>query len=195
MYYHIAGPLAKLEPTFAVIDVQGLGYLIKIPLGTYEAIKGATEAKLFIHYHTTEDSQTLYGFAAEEDRQIFQMLISVSGVGPSIGLMALSQMRSKEIATAIMTDNSAALTRIKGLGAKTAQRLTLELKGKMLKTSVMDPDNLSAPATHNTERDDALLALVALGLQKAAAEKALEAIMKTEPNLGAAELIRRALKR
>ena len=105
-----------------------------------KAAKSET-AKLFTHLHVTEDAHTLYGFAAEEDKTVFQTLICVSGVGPAIGLMALSQMKAREVATAISTGNAAALTRIKGLGAKTAQRLTLELKDKMLKVFAGEPAN------------------------------------------------------
>jgi len=201
MYAYLEGRLAVLDPTFVVLDVSGVGYHLRVPLTTYEALKGAPaeRVKLFVHLQVAEDAHTLYGFAAEEDKAVFQTMITVSGVGPAIGLMALSQMKAREVATAISTGNAAALTRIKGLGAKTAQRLTLELKTKMLK--VFSGESLSSVGGGTFEklppsnRDEALSALVTLGIARATAEKSVDQILADDAGLSIEEIIRRALRR
>lgn len=195
MYAYIEGKLAQLDPTYAVVDAGGVGYMIRIPLTTYELVKAAPaeNTKLYIHHHVTEDSQTLYGFFTEEDRNIFQTFITASGVGPAIGLAALSQMKGRDIAQAIVTGNAAVLQRIKGLGAKTAQKLMLDLKTKMLKTISAEPGQISSFGNNN--RDEALTALVTLGIPRAMAEKSLDTILKDEPDLTTEELIRRSLRR
>lgn len=198
MYAYLEGRLAQLDPSFAVLDVGGVGYLLRIPLTTYEAIKsaGGASVKLFTHFHVTEDAHTLFGFAAEEDRTVFQTLITVSGVGPGIGLMALSQMKAREVATAVSTGNAAALTRIKGLGAKTAQRITLELKTKMLKVFASEPGALSASMPiGNANREEALTALTTLGIARAQAEKSVDALLEDDPSLSVEQLIRLSLRR
>jgi Holliday junction DNA helicase RuvA len=201
MYAYLEGLLVQLDPTFVVLDVQGVGYHLRVPLTTYEALKAAVNerVRLFVHLQVAEDAHTLYGFAAEEDKLVFQTMITVSGVGPAIGLMALSQMKAREVATAISTGNDAALTRIKGLGAKTAQRLTLELKTKMLKVFQSDPlSSVGAGAAGKvvpTQRDEALAALVTLGIARTAAEKSVDQLLSKDPGLSTEELIRGALKR
>ena len=197
MYAYIEGNIAQLEPTHTIIDVHGVGYLIRIPVTTFDVLRNSADkkARVYVHHHVTEDAHTLFGFATEEDKLIFQTLISVSGVGPSIGLMALSQMKGREVATAISTGNAVALTRIKGLGAKTAQRLTLELKTRMLKVFTAQPGDA---LTHggNNSREEALTALVTLGITKTAAEKTLDTILKTDgPDQTVEDLIRKALRR
>jgi Holliday junction DNA helicase RuvA len=195
MYAYIEGRLASLDPAFAVLDTGGVGYLIRIPATTYDQVKANTgeKTKLYTHHHVTEDSQTLYGFYSEEDRNIFQTFITASGVGPAIGLAALSQMKGRDIAQAIVTGNAAVLQRIKGLGAKTAQKLMLDLKTKMLKTITLEPGQTAGFGNNN--RDEALTALVTLGIPRAMAEKSLDTILKEEPDLTTEELIRRSLRR
>ena len=196
MYAYIKGKVARLEPTHIVIDAGGVGYYIRIPVTTYEVVKGQEESQIFTHHHVAEDAHTLYGFATEEDKVIFQTLISVSGVGPGTALMALSQMRGREVANAIMTGNLAALQRIKGLGVKTAQRLTLELKTKMLKVLSSEPGSLQMPAMPNSNREEALNALVTLGIARPNAEKTLEAIVAEKgEDLAVEDYIRLALRR
>lgn len=202
MYAYLQGRLAQLDPSFAVLDVGGVGYLLRIPLTTYEALKGLAPegVKLFTHLQVAEDAHTLFGFAQEEDKVVFQTLISVSGVGPGIGLMALSQMKAREVATAISTGNAAALTRIKGLGAKTAQRLTLELKTKMLKVFAGEgpgtaADVLAGGAAASSVREEALAALVTLGIARTVAEKAVDQQLEADPNTSIENLIRGALRR
>lgn len=195
MYAYIEGKLASLDPTHAVLDAGGVGYMIRIPLTTFDHIKTASpeRVRLYTHFHVTEDSHTLYGFYTEEDRNIFQTLITASGVGPGTGLAALSQMKGKDVAQAIVTGNSAVLQRIKGLGAKTAQKITLDLKTKMLKTISLEAGQMASFGNNN--REEALTALVTLGIPKAMAEKSLDAILKEDPDLSTEELIRRSLKR
>lgn len=196
MFAYIEGRLASLDPTYAVLDANGIGYMIRIPMTTYEQVKaqGPTEkTRLYIHYHVTEDAHTLFGFQSEEDRNIFQTLITASGVGPAMGIAALSQMKGRDLAQAIMTGNVAALQRIKGMGAKTAQKITLDLKTKMLKTISLEPGQMVSLGNNN--REEALTALVTLGIPKAMAEKSLDGILKDEPDLSTEELIRRSLRR
>ena len=197
MYAYIKGKIARLDPTHAVIDVGGVGYFIRIPVTTFEALKGQEEGHIFTHHHVTEDAQTLFGFVTEEDKVIFQTLISVSGVGPGTALMALSQMKGREVANAIMTGNIPALQRIKGLGAKTAQRLILELKAKMLKVLASEPGSLQMPMmTANSNREEALAALVTLGIARATAEKTIETIVHEKGDaLAVEDYIRLALRR
>ncbi len=197
MYAYIEGRLASLDPTYAVLDAGGVGYMIRIPLTTYDAVKAtpaaAEKTRLYTHQHVTEDAHTLYGFFTEEDRNIFQTLITASGVGPGTGLAALSQMKARDVAQAIVTGNVAVLQRIKGLGAKTAQKMALDLKTKMLKTISLDPGQMVTFGNNN--REEALTALVTLGIPKAMAEKSLDSILKEEPDLSTEELIRRSLRR
>jgi holliday junction DNA helicase RuvA len=203
MYAYFEGRLAHLEASLAIIDCNGVGYALRIPLTTYDAFKGTpkdTIIKLYAHQQVSEDSQLLYGFATEEDKLIFQTLISASGVGPAIGLTALSQLSGQELASAVATANLAVLQRIKGLGAKTAQKLTIELKTKMLKLVS------SSSASHSlngsgwlplppTNRQEALTALTTLGVPKATAEKQIEAIeAESGTALSVEELIRKALR-
>ncbi|HAA15960.1 MAG TPA: Holliday junction branch migration protein RuvA [Cytophagales bacterium] len=197
MIAYIHGKLAVKEPTHVILDVQGVGYHIHIPLTTYEAIRDTTgELMLHTHLHIKEDAHTLFGFKDVADRALFLDLISVSGIGPTTALVMLSSMQPKEIMQAIVYEEVATIQKVKGIGAKTAQRVILELKDKLRKAGLGDSaSSVNLGAGHNTARNEALTALVTLGIAKNAAEKTLDAVIKKHgQDLSVEDLIKLALK-
>ncbi|KYG78762.1 Holliday junction branch migration protein RuvA [Roseivirga echinicomitans] len=195
MFAYIKGKLAYKDPTFVIIDIQGVGYEIRISLNTYSHIKDEEQCKLFTYFHVKEDIQVLYGFADEAEKKLFTQLISISGIGPSIGLMFLSSLSPTEIVNAIATENVVTIQSVKGVGAKTAQRVILELKDKVGKESTdMSGGNITSSSI-NTIRNEALAALVTLGINKVAAQKSIDKILKnSEGQISLEELIKLALK-
>ncbi|MGJ1265706.1 Holliday junction branch migration protein RuvA [Sphingobacterium spiritivorum] len=193
MYEYFNGKLVFKAPTHVVLDVNGIGYYIHISLNTFSLIKDQENCKLFISFQVREDSQTLFGFATEGERQLFEHLISVSGIGPNTGRMILSSITPEEIQSAIINGQVAVIQKIKGIGPKTAQRLILELQDKLKKQG---PDALISPvATKQSVPEEALSALIMLGFVKNQAEKVLNTIINTEPDLSVEQLIKLALKR
>ncbi|WP_286859603.1 MULTISPECIES: Holliday junction branch migration protein RuvA [Sphingobacterium] len=192
MYEYFNGKLAYKAPTHVVIDVSGIGYYVHISLYTFSQIKDQENCKLFISLQVREDSHTLYGFATEGEKKLFENLISVSGIGPNTGRMILSSNTPDEIQSAIVNGQVALIQKIKGIGPKTAQRLILELQDKLKKQGV---ETLSTTIQSQSVPDEALSALVMLGFNKAAAEKVLNTILKTEANLSVEDMIKLALKR
>jgi len=192
MYAYIDGRLTFKNPAYVVVEAGGIGYHINISLNTYSALADAERCKLYTWLHVKEDAHTLYGFADEGERRLFLHLISVSGIGPNTGRMILSSITPVEIQTAIVKADLPLIQRIKGLGAKTAQRLVLELQDKLKKEGV---DSLISMPQHNTVKDEALSALVMLGFAKQTAEKTIDQILKvTEGSLSVEQLIKQALK-
>ena len=192
MYAYIDGKLTFKNPAYVVIEAGGIGYHINISLNTYSALGDAERCKLYTWLHVKEDAHTLYGFADEGERRLFLHLISVSGIGPNTGRMILSSITPVEIQTAIVKADLPLIQRIKGLGAKTAQRLVLELQDKLKKEGA---DSLISMPQHNTVKDEALSALVMLGFAKQTAEKTIDQILKvTEGSLSVEQLIKQALK-
>jgi len=192
MYAYIDGKLTFKNPAYVVVEAGGIGYHINISLNTYSALGDAERCKLYTWLHVKEDAHTLYGFADEGERRLFLHLISVSGIGPNTGRMILSSITPIEIQTAIVKADLPLIQRIKGLGAKTAQRLVLELQDKLKKEGV---DSLISMPQHNTVKDEALSALVMLGFAKQTAEKTIDQILKvTEGTLSVEQLIKHALK-
>ncbi|WP_333865630.1 Holliday junction branch migration protein RuvA [Sphingobacterium sp.] len=192
MYEYFNGKLAYKAPTHVVIDVSGIGYYVHISLYTFSQIKDQENCKLFISLQVREDSHTLYGFATEGEKKLFENLISVSGIGPNTGRMILSSNTPDEIQSAIVNGQVALIQKIKGIGPKTAQRLILELQDKLKKQGF---EALATEIQSQSVPDEALSALVMLGFNKAAAEKVLNAILKTETNLSVEDMIKLALKR
>ena len=194
MYEYIQGTIAEAAPAYAVIDAGGVGYFINISLQTYSQIENLASAKLFVHYIVREDAQMLFGFATKKERELFRLLISVSGVGGNTARMILSTYSTSELQNIIATGNAVLLKNVKGLGLKTAQKIIVELSGKML-----DLNDAGMAAVANTGSneiyDEALAALVMLGFGKAASEKVLHQIMKAEPSITVEEAVREALKR
>ena len=195
MFAYLKGKLAFQDPTFVIIDIQGVGYEVKISLNTYSKIKDKENIQLFTYYHVKEDSQTLFGFADQLEKGIFEQLISISGVGPSTGLMVLSSLSPEEVQEAIMGEDVRTIQGVKGIGAKTAQRIILELKDKIGKSSSSD-DLINIPTSGKIAiRNEALSALVTLGINKAAAQKSIEKILKeSSSDISLEEVIKLALK-
>ena len=195
MYEYITGKLAEATPTYAVVEAHGIGYFINISLKSYSEIEGKSEAKLYVHFIVREDQQTLFGFTTKLERELFRQLISVSGVGGNTARMILSTYSPRELQNIIATENAVLLKNVKGLGLKTAQKIIVELSGKMLEIGASDLMAVSTPTASRPESyDEALAALSMLGFQKSASEKVLNAIYKDNPQLSVEDAIRTALK-
>lgn len=193
MIYHIEGKLVEKTPTYAVIDCGGVGYQLHISLHTFSKIGDGEHCRLFAHLAIREDAHVLFGFADQEEKELFLDLTSVSGVGPSTARMILSSMNPAEIKQAIHTGNVSALKSVKGIGEKSAQRIIVDLKGRLSKETAGLPSNFF-PAD-NKIRGEALTALVTLGFARNVAEKALDKVLKAEGNVVSVEhLIKLALK-
>lgn len=193
MYEYISGKVAELAPTYAVIEAAGVGYYINISLQTFSAIEHCAEARLYVHFVVREDAQTLYGFAAKEERELFRALISVSGVGGNTARTILSTYSPSELRNIIATENAVLLKDVKGLGLKTAQKIIVELSGKM---AVMGQSVSAAPSSAASGiYDEAMAALTMLGFQRAASDKVLKAILKESPSIAVEEAVRQALRR
>lgn len=193
MFNHFEGKIAVKTPTYAVVDCAGVGYLLNISLNTYSKIPDTGNCRLLSHLAVREDAMVLYGFADEEEREVFRQLISVSGVGAGTARMILSSMSPAEVVSAIHAGNVAALKSIKGIGEKSAQRIIVDLKGKFGKDVTISPLQLSS--ANNKLRDEALSALVALGFARNMAEKAIDKAFKSEGNVVSVEhMIKLALK-
>lgn len=180
MIAFLDGKLAHKEPTFVLIDVNGVGYHVNISLTTYSSIKNEERCRLLTHLHVKEDSHTLYGFSGSGEKSIFLNLISISGIGPSTALMMVSSLSPSEIKDAIVREDVKLIQSVKGIGGKTAQRVILELKDKMLKDGSIDDAAIQASGgnANNTVRDEALQALTTLGIPRATAEKSLNKALK-----------------
>ena len=195
MYEYISGKLDEVSPTYAVVEAAGVGYFIHISLNTYSAIEGANEARLYVHFVVREDQQALFGFATKIERELFRRLISVSGVGGNTARMILSTYSPRELQNIIATENAVLLKNVKGLGLKTAQKIIVELSGKMLELGASDMMlQTSVTTPNNAIFDEAMAALQMLGFQKAASEKALKSIFKENPAMAVEEAVRLALK-
>ena len=196
MYEYIKGEIAELTPARVVIEAAGVGYDINISLQTYSEIEKLTEAKIYVHYIVREDAQLLYGFASKFERELFRHLLSVSGVGGNTARMILSTYSPDELRNIIATGNATLLKNVKGLGLKTAQKIIVELSGKVISVTPYEERQLLDKVQGGNEiYDEALAALTMLGFQKAASEKALKAIFQESPSIAVEEAIRTALKR
>ena len=191
MFDYFEGQITELTPTYLVLELNGIGYLLHISINTYSALKAESKERIFVHQIIKEDAHLLYGFLSKKEREVFRLLISVSGIGSNTARMILSTLTPEETAQAIAKENVRALQNIKGIGAKTAQRMIIELKDKMLKIQGFEQNSNS---TNNTIIEEALSALVMLGFQKIQVEKAISQILKEEKELSVEELIKKALK-
>ena len=192
MIAYLEGKFTYKNPAVVYVDVRGIGYEVNISLNTWSAIQGLPEGKLFTYLQVKEDGHTLYGFFDTAEKEMFVMLIGVSGIGAATARMMLSSMKPDEISRAILQNNARLLESVKGIGRKTAERLVLELRDRVNKQPV--DLNISA-AKGNSLEQDALNALVALGISKPVAEQALNKIIRTEPSITHLEdLIKKALK-
>lgn len=196
MIAYLEGKLTEKDPTYVLVDVGGTGYHVKITLNTFAKVKALDQCKIHTHLHVKEDAHTLYGFFEESERKRFLQLISISGVGPSTGLMILSSLSPEEIHSAIVGDDVKTISGVKGIGLKTAQRIILELKDKMSKEELEGQLTAISLSSGNTLKSEALSALTTLGINKAVAEKTIDKIMnETTEQMNLEELIKSALKR
>jgi Holliday junction DNA helicase RuvA len=191
MFAHIHGRLVEKSPTDVVIDCNGVGYHLQISLHTFSKLPENESVKLFTYLQIKEDAHTLFGFVEKSEREIFKLLLSVSGIGAGIARTMLSSMEPKSIIQAIATGDVASIQNIKGIGAKTAQRTILDLKEKVLK--VYDLDEVSVHS-NNTNKEEALSALEVLGFNKKLAEKVVEKAVKEQPDATIETIIKQALK-
>lgn len=194
MIDYIKGTITELTPTDLTLECYGIGYHILISLQTYERLNGQSETKVFIHHTLREDEELYYGFATKEERGLFRLLIGVSGIGAATARMMLSSLTTEEINNAILSEDINKIKSIKGIGLKSAQRLILELKDKIVKGSGQDNSTLFFPAS-NAVSEEAATALVMLGFTKANVNKAIAAVLKEKPSASLEEIIKLALKR
>ncbi|WP_186758537.1 Holliday junction branch migration protein RuvA [Echinicola salinicaeni] len=197
MIDYLKGRLVTKDPTYVVIDINGIGYHVKISLNTYSQIKDEEQIMLLTHLHIKEDSHTLFGFKEEQEKKLFLLLISISGVGPNTGLMILSSLNVDELSAAILHEDHKTIQRVKGVGAKTAQRIVLELKDKIQKEGM--ESTTAAPSgfiqQNNAIKEEALQALLTLGFTKAVAEKNINTILKKSgKEISLEELIKASLR-
>jgi Holliday junction DNA helicase RuvA len=191
MINYIKGTITEISPTFVTIETGGIGYFVNISVNTFSKLDGKSEFKILVHEVIREDAHQLFGFADKEERDIFRLLISVSGIGANTARMMLSSLNPGEVEKAIIESNVNVLKSVKGIGLKTAQRVIVDLKDKV---SRLSPTGEIFTFEDNTRREEALSALVMLGFAKSAVSKVLEKIIREEKNLTVEDLIKRALK-
>jgi len=191
MIAHLQGKLVEKSPTHVVIDCGGVGYHVNISLHTYSLLPATDFIKLFTHLQIKEDAHTLFGFVEKSEREIFKLLLSVSGIGASIARTMLSSLDPKQITNAIASGDVVTIQSIKGIGSKTSQRVILDLKEKVLKLYDLDEVSMSQS---NTNRDEALSALEVLGFVRKASERIVEKIVKEAPDSSVEYIIKQALK-
>lgn len=197
MIEYIKGELTEITPAMAVIECNGLGYGINVSLNTYSAIQGKKEVKLYIYESIREDAYILYGFATKQERELFLLLISVSGIGGNTARMILSALTPSELCNVISSGNDKLLKTVKGIGLKTAQRIIVDLKDKISTTDI-GTSTTSAPISitaNNEIYEEAIAALTMLGFTQAPSQKVVAAILKEEPEAAVEKVIKLALKR
>jgi len=192
MFEYVKGPIAELTPAYVVVDCGGVGYNVNISLQTYSSFEGKKEVLVYLHQVVREDAHLLFGFASKDERELFRLLISVSGVGANTARVILSSMSATEIQKTIMQADINALKQIKGIGLKTAQRIVVDLKDKVSGKELGSAQLFST--INNTTRQEALSALVMLGFNKSAVEKVLDHLLKTDSTQSVEGLIKLALK-
>lgn len=203
MIAHLSGTLLTKEPNSVIVDVSGVGYEVNIPLSTfYELENEGSNVKLRIYTHVKEDALQLYGFRTERERELFVNFISVSGIGPKLGIALLSGMSADELVASIKNNNLARLTLIPGVGRKTAERLIVDLREKMTALAVSQVEaepgfgsDSSIPPAHDDVRSQALSGLVNLGYQKSAAEKAVDSVLHEDGDITVESVLRRGLRK
>lgn len=193
MLEYIKGELTQVTPTYAVVEAAGVGYLLNISVNTYSAISAEKSTKLLVHEIIREDTHDLYGFAAEEERALFRLLIGVSGVGANTARVILSSLSPSQLQMCITAGDANKLKAIKGIGLKTAQRIIVDLKDKITATELAALNAPMAAPDNNSSGEEALAALIMLGYQKAQAQKALAKVYATDPAASIETAIKRAL--
>ena len=197
MIEYIKGEIAEITPALAVIDCNGIGYAINISLNTYSAIQGKPNIKLYIHEAIREDAHVLYGFSTKQERELFLLLISVSGIGGNTARMILSALSPAELCNVISSGNDKLLKSVKGIGLKTAQRIIVDLKDKIASTGMETVSgSIASLSPANSEiHDEAIAALTMLGFAQAPSQKVVSAILREDSNLSVENVIKLALKR
>ena len=197
MIEYIRGELAEITPALAVIDCNGVGYGIHISLNTYSAIQGKKSVKLYIYEAIREDAHVLFGFSTKQERELFLLLISVSGIGGNTARMILSALSPAELCNVISSGNEKLLKEVKGIGLKTAQRIIVDLKDKISTTGgeTVSGSTATLSPAHSEVYDEAIAALTMLGFAQAPSQKVVTAILKEEPGLTVEKVIKLALKR
>lgn len=201
MFEYIKGELTELTPALAVVEASGVGYAINISLNTYSAIQGKKDVRLFIHEALSaggrDDSFTLYGFATKKERELYRLLITVSGVGANTARMILSSLSASELGNAIASGNDKLLKSVKGIGLKTAQRIIVDLKDKVLSlgiTQEMSATGVGQPIVESPVKEEAVSALVMLGFSPAPSAKVVDQVMKDNPGIEVQQVVKLALK-
>lgn len=195
MIEYIKGTLENLAPTEAVVEAYGIGYKLLISLQTYEGLEGKKDVTVYIHHYLREDEELYYGFASKDERELFRLLIGVSGVGAATARMMLSSLTCDEIRNAIIGNDINKIKSIKGIGLKSAQRLILELKDKIAKGEGSADNSALFSTQTNSDAEEASTALVLLGFTKANVSKAVAAVLKETPGASLEEIIKSALKK
>ena len=193
MITHLSGKLIekKRNPTYVIVECNGVGYFLNISLHTFSQLPAEENIKIYTHLQVKEDSHTLFGFMEKAEREIFLLLISISGIGPSIARTMLSSLNPTQVRDAIANGEVATIQAVKGIGAKTAQRVIVELKDKVLK--VQDMGEVSLPS-NNTTKEEALSALEVLGFNRRQSEKVVDRVLSQDPSLSVEDIIKQALK-
>ncbi|TKD66634.1 Holliday junction branch migration protein RuvA [Flavobacterium sp. ASW18X] len=191
MYAYLKGKLVEKNPTYAIIDCNGVGYFLNISLHTYGLLPSDENVMLYTHLQVKEDSHTLFGFAQKAEREIFLLLLSVNGIGASTARTMLSSLDPTQVRDAIASGDVATIQGVKGIGAKTAQRVIIDLKDKILKVYDMDEVSLKS---NNTNKEEALSALEVLGYTRRQSEKVVEKVLSTDASLSVEDIIKKALK-
>ena len=194
MIEYIKGEIVELTPARMILECGGIGYELNISLTTYSAFNGKQTGKLFVYEVIREDAHLLFGFAERMERELFLLLTSVSGVGPNTARMILSSLPPKELVEAIASKNEAVLTAVKGIGLKTAQRILVDLKNKVKNVEGLAPVEVTEAPSNGAVAEEAVAALVMLGFQKAASQKAVTAILKGSPAMAVEQVIKTALR-
>lgn len=194
MYDYIKGEIVELSPAELILECGGIGYYIMISLQTYESLKGNSEAKVYIYHHLREDDEQFYGFATKNERELFKLLISVSGIGVGSARMMLSSLTDEEIRNAIIGEDVRKIKSVKGIGLKTAQRLIVDLKDKIVKGGGAESISIEVPES-NKVAEEATTALLNLGFTKANIMKIIPEILKADSHASIETIIKEALKR
>ena len=193
MIEYIKGEITDLTPTYCVLESNGIGYMLNISLVTYQELQGQSAARLYVYENIREDAHVLYGFLTKEERELFLLLISVSGVGAATARMILSSFTAMELQEVIATGNVNAIKSVKGIGLKSAQRIIVDLKDKVQTIGSSDAPVLNLAVGTNENMEEAVAALVALGFQRAASVKVVEKLLKEDASMAVAKIIKRAL--
>ena len=194
MIEYIKGEIVELTPARMILECGGIGYELNISLTTYSAFNGKQTGKLFVYEVIREDAHLLFGFAERMERELFLLLTSVSGVGPNTARMILSSLPPKELVETIASKNEAVLTAVKGIGSKTAQRILVDLKNKVKSVEGLTPVDVVAAPSNGAVAEEAVAALVMLGFQKAASQKAITSILKGSPAMAVEQVVKTALR-